>query len=221
MESDLGTSISKARTAGPKPTPEDREQLFIKQWEEANPGKSLMEACAEAAAKNRTALQEIAQAAIINPAIDMKLYAARINYELDKAQMADTKGFRHRIRAGEALIEARKNIEPSCWIEWCRANIMRSRQDIARVMKIAGDDDPVAAIEKERVANRVARIEKSNVTSMLHAASTAGPIIEAQFSVIEADLVEEALALFRRMDADQRARLIALQNDEAVVPSLA
>ncbi|MCX7310194.1 MAG: hypothetical protein NTV56_00335 [Alphaproteobacteria bacterium] len=56
---------------------------------------------------------------------------------------------RERIEAGEAG-DAR-------WWDWYKDNIARSRRDGERVMKIARDADPEAAVEAERSANRERR----------------------------------------------------------------
>ena len=94
--------------------------------------------------------------------------AASINAHIEKYCKADASSMSHRLRAGQELVDARKNVPHGEWISWCEANIRRSRQDIARLMKMAGSDDPEAALEQEREHNREDRAERSNVTSMLH-----------------------------------------------------
>jgi hypothetical protein len=65
----------------------------------------------------------------------------------------------HRIAAGLLLIEARKIIESGAggditWTIWCRKNVNRSRQDIHKIMKLAGHVEPEAALAAERARNR-------------------------------------------------------------------
>jgi Protein of unknown function (DUF3102) len=82
--------------------------------------------------------------------------AAEINRLYEGVDRADGAAKRKRIEVGNALIEARKHVPDGEWNAWCKANIQRSRQDIARVMKMAGAEDPEAAHAAENAARRAA-----------------------------------------------------------------
>jgi len=65
----------------------------------------------------------------------------------------------HRIAAGKLMIEARKLVEAGeagdvTWTKWCSQNINRCRQDIHKIMKIAGHVEPEKALKDERAAAR-------------------------------------------------------------------
>jgi hypothetical protein len=88
---------------------------------------------------------------------DLAARAAQINRHLDLLTKAEGNAGRHRLRAGQHLVEARKHVPPGEWIVWCNANIKRGQRDIQRLMKIAGADDPDAALDQERATNRAAQ----------------------------------------------------------------
>lgn len=87
----------------------------------------------------------------------LEKYAETINRHFDAAARGETACDRARLKAGVALIHAREKVPKGEWGRWCDANINRSRQDIARVMKMAGCEDPEAALveEREKTAARV------------------------------------------------------------------
>ena len=58
------------------------------------------------------------------------------------------------MKAGRELIEAREHVPPGDWIAWCKANIKRGQRDIQRLMRIAGAEDPDAALELDRAKAR-------------------------------------------------------------------
>jgi hypothetical protein len=95
--------------------------------------------------------------------------AAEINRLYEGVDKADGAAKRKRIEVGKALIEARKHVPAGEWNAWCKANIPRSRQDIARVMRMAGAEDPEAAHEAENAARRAT----AGRNTVLHAATVA------------------------------------------------
>jgi hypothetical protein len=104
------------------------------------------------------------------PEISLDDRAASINRHLALAAKAKGKFDDHRLQAGRELIEAYKHVPPGRWLEWCRTNFSRSRQDVARVMKLAAADDPEAALEQERArareGMRASRANGTNVSSI-------------------------------------------------------
>jgi len=102
--------------------------------------------------------------------------AASINRHIDLFYKATDSANRHRIIAGRELIEARKLVPAGTWNAWCKANIKRSRQDIARVMKLADAEDPAAAHE---AVNAARREETAARNTVLHAEPEAdAPTVE-------------------------------------------
>ena len=57
---------------------------------------------------------------------------------------------------GEILcrIKGSTDLKHGEWLKWCEENIERSQRDIQRLMKMAGSDDPEAALEQERADSR-------------------------------------------------------------------
>ena len=94
--------------------------------------------------------------------------AASINKHIEKALSADMSANRHRLRAGQELIEARKRVPHGEWIAWCEKNINRGMRDIQKLMQMAGAPDPEAALDQERARARdgmaALRANTSNVT---------------------------------------------------------
>jgi Protein of unknown function (DUF3102) len=110
--------------------------------------------------------------------------------------------YSRRLAIGKELIEARALVPHGEWEAWCKANfINRSMRDIRRVMKLAGADDPEAALAEDRTAARegmaATRANRTNVSPVESAPST------------PADPVDRVFSAFLRLDADQRARLLA------------
>jgi Protein of unknown function (DUF3102) len=103
--------------------------------------------------------------------------AAEINRLYEGVDRADGAAKRKRIEVGNALIEARKHVPAGEWNAWCKTNIPRSRQDIARVMKMAGAEDPDAAHESENAARRAA-VGRNTV---LHASPPPAVLAEGGF----------------------------------------
>ena len=102
---------------------------------------------------------------VIDKAPNLAAVAAEINHHLTLLFKNEVNAGRHRLRAGQALIEARKHVPPGEWIAWCKANIKRGQRDIQRLMRIAGADDPDAALERERAGNRVSKaLSRANAT---------------------------------------------------------
>jgi hypothetical protein len=123
------------------------------------------------------ALGAVASGALI-PFLSLDDRAASIRLHIASARQLDASAAGHRIQAGLELIEARRLVEPGRWIEWCNANIRRSRQDIAQLIKIASADDPQAALEVSRARARnsmkASRAHVSNVAYM----PSPSPVVE-------------------------------------------
>jgi hypothetical protein len=88
-------------------------------------------------------------------------WATSINKLFGNVDKTDKAARHARISVGEELIAARELVDAEGlgWNAWCKANIKRSRQDIARVMKIAAAEDPEAALEAAHAAKRVSKPE--------------------------------------------------------------
>ena len=125
--------------------------------------------------------------------------AASINRHIDLFLRAEVSSNSHRIQAGQELIAARAMVEPGNWLSWCSANIKRSARDIQRLMKIAGSDDPEAALAEERETAREAMAEHraTNVSRM-----------------DDGDPVERVFRSFLRLSEDQRAELLSRIEEE-------
>jgi hypothetical protein len=91
---------------------------------------------------------------LVSPEISLDQRATSINRHLALADKAEGSAKSHRISAGRELIAAREHVSPGEWIAWCKANIKRSYRDIKRLTKIAGADDPEAALEQDRAKAR-------------------------------------------------------------------
>lgn len=124
--------------------------------------------------------------------------AASINRHIDLFLRADASQSAHRVRAGFELLAVRKRIPHGEWETWCADNIHRSMRDIQKLMKMAGDDNPAAAFERERAKKREARAQ-----------SKAAPV-----PLLDSDPVEHLFEMFLDLDGDQRAEFWALVRKE-------
>jgi len=83
-----------------------------------------------------------------------------IRAHLCDANNAQARCMKLRIAAGMKLIELRERIEVKKelgevdWWKWCETNIRRSRKDCERLMRLAGADDPEAALEADNAKAR-------------------------------------------------------------------
>ena len=112
-----------------------------------------------------TMVSESRALVVIDQGPNLAALAKSINHHINRALAADISGERHRVKAGQELIEARKHVAPGEWLAWCKANIYRSVRDIQRLMRIAGADDPDAALGRERAGNRVSKASsRANAT---------------------------------------------------------
>ncbi len=143
-------------------------------------------------------------------------------------QEADNRAHRARVRCGHLLLALRVRIEAGeagdvAWWDWYKANIVRSRRDAEKVMKIARDADPEGAAEAERANNREATAKKRAKTT----AADSQPDSDADLSERKAvgatvrpdedeGRVERALFLVEQMTTNQRQRFFAaLRSDYA------
>jgi hypothetical protein len=121
----------------------------------------------------------------------LEQWAESINDHFDKVERSEGTASRHRIRAGAELIKVRGLIPHGEWEDWCKANIRRSLGDIRKVMKLAGADDPDAAIEKERSDDaerkRLVRANRADVRAI------SDPVVE-QPKVLRGRALDKLLA---------------------------
>ena len=101
-----------------------------------------------------TTVSESRALVVIDQGPNLAALAKSINHHINRALAADISGERHRVKAGRELIEAREHVPPGDWIAWCKANIKRGQRDIQRLMRIAGAEDPDAALELDRAKAR-------------------------------------------------------------------
>jgi hypothetical protein len=138
-------------------------------------------------AKRKRQAETVALGAVesgaLAPFVSLDERAASIRLHIASARQLDVEAAGHRIQAGLELIEARRLVEPGRWIEWCNANIRRSRQDIAQLIKIASAADPKAALEVDRArarnGMRASRARVCNVTYMPTLPAETPPMIDA------------------------------------------
>jgi hypothetical protein len=85
---------------------------------------------------------------------------------------------RHRVRAGQLLIEASKYVPAGTWQAWCRSHIQRSLGDIRKCIKLASSVDPEAAAEDEKRRNaEAAQRARDNKRSDVSAVATSTPML--------------------------------------------
>jgi hypothetical protein len=75
--------------------------------------------------------------------------AATINRCFGQISKSETTTDQRRLRAGFALIDARKMVPEGEWEAWCKKNINRSTGDIRKVMKLVGDSEQWRPAKKE------------------------------------------------------------------------
>lgn len=125
------------------------------------------------------------------------------------AQGAKTKFDKHRLAAGQKLVELRRRIEEGeagegvNWWEWYATQFTRSRGDAEKLMKMARSDDPDAAEEQARAQN--AENQRKH-----RAAYVSGKADEDD----EYDVVAHALRLVEKMDDEQLARFDATYREK-------
>jgi hypothetical protein len=88
------------------------------------------------------------------------------------------------------------------WLPWCKANIYRGVRDIQKLIKMASDPDPEAALEQERaVAREGIAKRRANAPNVRRIAP--GPSDDA-------DAVDTLFDAFLALDPEQRGRFYAL-----------
>lgn len=114
------------------------------------------------------------------------------------AQGAKTKFDKHRLAAGQKLLDLRRRVEAGeagegiNWWEWYGTQFTRSRKDAEKLIRMASADDPEEAFEEDRAKRR-----KSQIKTMERSAPS------------DDDIVDRALNLIEEMDAEQRERFDA------------
>lgn len=122
-----------------------------------------------------------------------------INGEFQKAALHADKVKRHRVRAGQLLIEASKYVPAGTWQEWCRSHIQRSLGDIRKCIKLASSVDPEAAAEDEKRRNaEAAQRARDNKRSDVSAVATNTPTLAELLSGRTPEQ-EESCAWTRRL----------------------
>lgn len=120
-----------------------------------------------------------------------------IRTHLYDAKGAESKYQKHRLTAGQKLLELRARVEAGevgdgvSWWEWFEtADIGRGRRDAERLMKMARSDDPDAAHEAEKAESRGAYQKRRDIN--------VGSDSE------EYDIVSHAMNLVGKMSEEQR-----------------
>lgn len=72
---------------------------------------------------------------------------------------AETTAESHRVMIGKLLLKAREMAPHGTWLQWCAEKINRTPRDIQRLMKIASDADPEAALAELRETDRIKAAE--------------------------------------------------------------
>lgn len=134
----------------------------------------------------------------------IEMLVADIRAHLLDAQGAETKFRKHRLAAGQKLVELRGRVEKGeagdgvNWWEYYEARFSRSRKDAEKLMQMAKADDPEAAEEEARTKNNEQHRNR-------RAADVRGRT-ESQ----DEDVVDHALHLVEEMDAEERQRFDAV-----------
>ena len=89
----------------------------------------------------------------------------QIKTHIYDANNAEARCVKHRLQAGQLLLQLRERIESGeagngiNWWEWCEQHIERSRKDCETLLRIANAPDPEAAAlgDRERVRLAVAK----------------------------------------------------------------
>ena len=86
----------------------------------------------------------------------------QIKTHIYDANNAEVRCVKHRLQAGQLLLQLRERIESGeagngiNWWEWCEQHVERSRKDCEKLMRIASADDPEAALVEDREKTRLA-----------------------------------------------------------------
>jgi hypothetical protein len=109
-------------------------------------------------AEERNAAREAAEPFIVVADLpadaDLEARATSINRLIELGYKAEASASRHRIRAGQELLEARALLAHGEWLPWCKANIKRGVRDVQKLLKIASAPNPAAALEAENAQRR-------------------------------------------------------------------
>ena len=119
------------------------------------------------------------------PFVSLDDRAASINRHIDLIAKADATASRHRIRAGQELLEVRAILAHGEWLPWCKANIKRGPRDVQKLLKIAGAADPAAAHAEENAQRRATArtIKYATVAHLESPPPPCSPVVEP--SVVE------------------------------------
>lgn len=139
------------------------------------------------------------------------------------AQESEGRAHSARIRAGQLLLEMRARVEAGeagnvSWWEWYRDNSVRSRKDAEKVMALARADDPEAAHEEAKAANRqeqarhrskaAADVSGDQDESFSSDTTDADEYMQREARPTSAT-IKLIMGLIRNLDPDQREDLFA------------
>lgn len=128
-----------------------------------------------------------------------------IRAHLYDAKNAEVRRDKFRLQAGQKLLGLRKRVEAGecgkvSWWDWFETQDLGSRSNAEKLMRIAGADDPDAALEAEQ--QRVKRaVEKHR--------ESAPRYVTRNDDAEEYDPVADALEIIEQMDGEQLARFTA------------
>jgi hypothetical protein len=126
-----------------------------------------------------------------------KLDADKTKETLAKSKEAASNA---RIEAGKKLIEARAKVPEGQWEKWCKAHItQRKKRDIINVMKLAGADDPQAALDAEREAARNRMKAGAETKKLLH-------LVE-RLTKLNLDQKREVISHLQKEVSDEESRV--------------
>lgn len=142
------------------------------------------------------------------PTLDESVRA--IHGKFAEALTSEGKAYNARLAAGQMLLVLRKRIEDGEagagveWWPWYESKFVRSRRDAERVMALARDEDPDAAVEEEKAEARES-MRRSRATNVCRSEND-----EEQPEVAsQDDIVDHAFRLVLRMNADEQRRFVA------------
>lgn len=129
----------------------------------------------------------------------------KIREHLVDAQNAQSKFDKHRLLAGQKLVELRERVEAGevgegiNWWEWYGTQFTRSRKDAEKLMRMARSDDPEAAAESEKSQRRE---NMQRLRDGAHVGSNEEPDSEY-------DIVGHAMNIVAKMTEEERERFDA------------
>jgi hypothetical protein len=121
---------------------------------------------------------------------------AEVNRQLARAEDATQRADGYRLEAGKLLRFLRHQVEQGLagenvsWWEWYAPKFTRSRKDAEKLMRLAGAENPDAAIEAERAAQKIRNDRKPRIGAVT-APTMASP---SQQQAVIAESISTAMA---------------------------